>query len=103
MLNETIEAPRRGRPPKSDSTETIKLLLLRGYVPKEAVAVTFEPNGKPASLEKYSKGQVVLLPKEEGIALIRRGSAVRPDEASDNQLIQAGLKQPPEPDDEDAD
>lgn len=100
MMNEA-EAPRRGQPPKGE--ETIKLMMLRGYVPKKPEAVTFEPNGKPATFLKHRKGEIVELPLDEGRALIRAGSAVRPDEASDNQLIQAGLKQAPRPDDEDTD
>lgn len=92
-VNEQTEAPRRGRPPK---VETINVLMLRGYVPKDAQVLSFNPDKTPATLEKHKKGTVVDMPADEARALIRRGGAVRADEATDNHLIQAGLKEPPE-------
>lgn len=96
-MNAETQQARRNQAP-----ETIEVMMLRGYVPFGAEADSFEPNGKPASLKKEKKGTVVELPADEAKNLIRKGIAVRPDEATDNHLIQAGLKAAPVPD-EDAD
>src|SRR5690606_12383032 len=92
------------------SQETIEVLILRGYVPKNAEVLTmgrvptrqispghFEYKEVPATLQKLPKGQVAVLPAAEAKELMKRGSAVRPDEATESQLIMAGLKEPPKP------
>ena len=101
MTDETT-APRRGRPPKAEGDkQTIDVLMLRGYVPKDAqVLSTDAATGKDATLLKVTKGQIVELPATEAKDLMRRGIAVRPDEATDNHLIQAGLKAPPQIDED---
>jgi hypothetical protein len=114
METETIEAPKRGRPAKKD---TMPVLMLRGgYVPTNANVLSFgnvptrqtgpgqfEYESVPATLEKLVKGEVVDLDTEEAKTLIKRGIACRPDEATDAQLIKAGLKLAPkfEVDDDD--
>lgn len=101
MMTETeTEAPRRGRPPKADA-KPLRLLMLRGYVPENPVVLSKdEQTGEDSTLEKARRGTIHSFPEDEGKALIRRGIAVRPDEATDNHLIQAGLKAPPEREDD---
>jgi hypothetical protein len=106
METETIEAPKRGRPAKKD---TMPVLMLRGYVPTNANVLSFgnvptrqtgpgqfEYKSVPATLEKLVKGEVVDIDTEEAKTLIKRGIACRPDEATDAQLIKAGLKLAPQ-------
>jgi hypothetical protein len=86
------------------------VLMLRGYVPTNATVLSFRQcadqgrpvpassnmKSVPATLEKLVKGEVVDIDTEEAKTLIKRGIACRPDEATDAQLIKAGLKLAPQ-------
>lgn len=97
------EKDKRTRKPK-----TTQVLLLRGYVSVDATVIShglvpgrkisggeFEYEEVPATLAKLNKGDIVDLPEKEAAALIRADKACRPDEATDTQLIRAGLKAAP--------
>lgn len=101
-IREKIDEARAAAPkaPKP-AGKTMKLLMLRGYVPQNAHVLSVdEQTGKDSTLAKAVKGTIHEFSEEEGKALIRRGIAVRPDEATDNNLIQAGLKSPPQREDD---
>jgi hypothetical protein len=63
-------------------------------VRKQVAPGQFEYTAVPATLKKLPQGKLATLPEAEAKALIRRGIATRPEEATDQQLIMAGLKAP---------
>lgn len=93
-MTQANEAKSPGKP-----AETIQVLMLKGYVPKAPEVLSTEDD-KPQTLLKHKKGETVELPAAEAKALMKIGGAVRPDEATEAHLIQAGLMAPPEPEDD---
>lgn len=95
-------------PAKQEPEKTKKVLLLRGYVPANAVESPvsvgqvpvrkkgneFEYEEVIATLPKMRKGHIVELPVSEANRLIRADKACDPEAPTQSQLIRAGLAEP---------